>query len=270
MYLSFAHYSPSVEDISIQKVVRPRQCAGWSVYVVLFTFRRLLTEHLTNLHISAVEAVGLAARAYSRDNLEQKKPFIIQLLLIHLAPILFAAAVYMFLGRLIRASGHEKLSIINVGWLTKIFVVGDIFCFFIQAAGAGKLVNAETSSSISTAENIILGGLGLQILFFCFFVLCAAIFHIRVSKQVAKWIDPALRLMPMLWSLYFCSLLITIRNIFRLAEYRSGTGGYLQTHEWPMYGLDVALMALLMVVSFFWYSKPNTSEPSDQYSLTRL
>jgi hypothetical protein len=58
----------------------------------------------------------------------------------------------MFLGRLIRATGPQKLTFIRINWLTQIFVVGNIFCFLVQAAGAGSLVNADTSSSVTFAE----------------------------------------------------------------------------------------------------------------------
>jgi hypothetical protein len=198
--------------------------------------------------------VGLAARAYSHNHLSEKDPYIIQVLLILLAPILFSASVYMFLGRLICASGHPELSFIRINWLTKIFVFGDIFCFLIQATGAGKLVNANTTSTINTAKTIILGGLGLQILFFFAFALCAIVFHVRTRQPYfQRSLDPRLRLNTMLQTLYLCSLLITVRNIYRLIEYKSGKTGYLQEHEWPTYGLDVILMAIITAVTLSWY-----------------
>ncbi|KAJ5413703.1 hypothetical protein N7509_000330 [Penicillium cosmopolitanum] len=201
------------------------------------------------------EIVGLAARAYSHNHLAQTKPYIIQILLILLAPILFTASIYMFLGRLIKASGHQGLSFIRINWLTKIFVLGDIFCFLVQAAGAGSLVNADTSTSIDSAQNIILGGLALQVLFFCVFALCAIVFHVRTrAPHIRRSIDPRLHLNAMLFTLYFCSILVTVRNIYRLIEYKSGTTGYLQEHEWPTYGLDVALMAIIAAVTISWYS----------------
>ncbi|KAB8277429.1 RTA1 like protein-domain-containing protein [Aspergillus minisclerotigenes] len=201
------------------------------------------------------EVIGLAARAYSRDHLSETTPYIIQILLILLAPILFAASIYMFLGRLIYASGHPHLSFIRINWLTKIFVIGDVFCFFVQAAGAAKLVNAETSSDIDAAQNIVLGGLGLQVAVFCVFALCAVVFHVRVSApRFRNLVPPGLHLHAMLFSLYASSLLITVRNAYRLVEYTQGNDGYLTTHEWPTYGLDIILMAIIMVITLFWYS----------------
>ncbi|KAJ5115844.1 RTA1 like protein-domain-containing protein [Penicillium angulare] len=220
------------------------------------TFRTRQWFGLTFVLGGLFEIFGLAARAYSSQHLTKKGIYIVQLLLILLAPIVFAAGVYMFLGRLIRASGHPKLSIIRINWLTKIFVVGDVFCFFVQAAGATMLTNADKSSTIKTAQNIILAGLGLQVAFFCLFLIAAVVFHIRISKGgLAKSVDPSLHLQAMLFSIYACGFLITVRNAYRLVEYKSGDGkgGYLQENEWPNYGLDVGLMYLVMLFSVFWY-----------------
>ncbi|KAL4902772.1 hypothetical protein BDW74DRAFT_180471 [Aspergillus multicolor] len=201
------------------------------------------------------ELIGLFARAYSATHTSEQTPYIIQILLILLAPILFAASVYMFLGRLIRASGHPDLSLIRITWLTKIFVAGDIFCFLIQAAGAAKLVNADTVNAVNSAQNIVLGGLGLQVLFFCVFAACAVVFHVRVlSPRIRGNVYPGLNLNAMLGTLYLSSLLITVRNVYRLLEYTEGEDGYLQSHEWPTYGLDVVLMAVIMGITLFWYS----------------
>lgn len=52
-----------------------------------------------------------------------------------LAPIFFAASMYMVLGRIIRLVDANSYSPIRVNWLTKIFVAGDVISFFVQAAG---------------------------------------------------------------------------------------------------------------------------------------
>lgn len=215
-----------------------------------------------------VEVIGLAARAWSHSNPSAKAPYIIQVILILLAPIIFSAVVYMFLGRLIRASGHPHLSFIRINVVTKLFVCGDILCFFIQAGGAGKLVHVETPDEISKAQNTVLVGLILQIVFFCIFVSCAIVFHVRVSNvHIARTVDPKLRLQSMLFSLYLCSILIVVRNIYLVIEYRTGKSGYLQSHEWPTYALDVGLMAVLMIISLFWYLADIKSLSTRAYSL---
>lgn len=62
-------------------------------------------------------------------------PYIIQSMFVLLAPALFAASIYMMLGRIILLADGETHSIIKQRWLTKVFVVGDIFCFTLQSGG---------------------------------------------------------------------------------------------------------------------------------------
>lgn len=81
--------------------------------------------------------MGHAARAYNADESPNYSdaPFIMQTLLMLLAPALFAASIYMILGRLIRVLDAEHFSIIRTRWLTKIFVLGDVLSFAVQGIG---------------------------------------------------------------------------------------------------------------------------------------
>jgi hypothetical protein len=62
-------------------------------------------------------------------------PFIIQSLLLLVAPALFAASIYIILGRVILLVDGERYSLIRQRWLTTIFVCGDVFSFLIQGGG---------------------------------------------------------------------------------------------------------------------------------------
>lgn len=55
--------------------------------------------------------------------------------MILLAPPLYAASIYMTLGRLVGYLNAEYLSVVPVRWLTPIFVTGDVIAFLMQAAG---------------------------------------------------------------------------------------------------------------------------------------
>ncbi|KAM0227885.1 hypothetical protein ACHAPO_011174 [Fusarium lateritium] len=251
-------------DENLYKWYEPSKAAAITTCVIFIiltlaqTWRVFRTRHWFGITIiigGIFEVVGLAARAYSRDDLNGIGPYVIQILLILLAPILFAASIYMFLGRLIHASGYPSLSLIPVRWLSKIFVTGDIICFLVQGVGAGKLVDSNSIEDAKAGKNIVLAGLGLQVAIFLVFVLCAGVFHYRMaSKGLFKTANPELRLGPMMTTLYICSLLVMFRNIYRLIEYEQGEDGYLQSHEWPTYVLDVMFMATIMVLTLGWYN----------------
>lgn len=83
------------------------------------------------------------------------------------------------------------------------------------------LVQAEDNDAVKRGENIILGGLVLQILIFGFFVAVAATWHVRLmGRPTAKSAD--LPWMRYIWLLYAASVLITVRNFCRVVEYALG------------------------------------------------
>ncbi|KAH8727987.1 RTA1 like protein-domain-containing protein [Phaeosphaeriaceae sp. PMI808] len=201
------------------------------------------------------ETIGYAARAAAHNDIVSKTPYIIQSILILVAPILFAASVYMILGRIILRTDSASYSILRATWVTKIFVTGDILCFFIQGGGAGLLVKASDLDGFKMGENIILGGLVLQILIFTFFVVVASIWHRRMNAV------PTAAAAELPWKkyirlLYAASVFITARNLCRVIEYAMGKQGYLLSHEWPLYVYDFLPMVLTLVVCTAWYD-PN-------------
>lgn len=68
-----------------------------------------------------------------------KNPYIIQSVLLLLGPTLYAASIYMILGRLVVLLEADNYSIIKPKWLTKFFVLGDVLSFFAQ--GGGELLS---------------------------------------------------------------------------------------------------------------------------------
>jgi hypothetical protein len=85
----------------------------------------------------AFEFLGYIGRALSSQESPDWTlgPYIMQTLLLLVAPALFAASIYMVLGRIILLVDGEKHSLIRKKWLTKIFVAGDILAFLTQGGG---------------------------------------------------------------------------------------------------------------------------------------
>ncbi|THZ91564.1 RTA1-domain-containing protein [Aureobasidium pullulans] len=196
------------------------------------------------------EVIGYGARAYARSHTTDTLPYAIQSLLILLAPILFAASVYMYLGRVIHSVDGQRHCLIPLKFLTKVFVAGDVACFLAQGAGGGLLSSAKKASKINLGQNIILAGLILQIVIFFGFLVVAINFHIRMrGRSTAS---------PRGWQrkllgLYVVSVLIAVRNIFRAIEYGMGSPNYLLSHEWCTFVFDAALMIFVMIISLSWY-----------------
>ena len=163
----------------------------------------------------------------------------------------------MTLGRTIRSVNGDQYSIIPPRWLTRIFVTGDVVSFMIQGGGAGILVKADSESSQSTGENVIIGGLIFQILIFAIFITAAFVFNVRFKKgscsRLAVDSSRHTAWQATLLMLYATSVLIMIRNIFRVIEYAMGHQGYLLAHEWTVYVFDAVLMFFTMVIFAFKY-----------------
>ncbi|KAM0454572.1 hypothetical protein ACHAPV_005680 [Trichoderma viride] len=159
----------------------------------------------------------------------------------------------MTLGRIIEVVDGEKYALIGRRWLTKIFVCGDVVCFLLLGGGGGMLASAKTNKKeFDLANNIIIGGLVLQLLWFGLFVVIALIFHRRMMlAPTARSYQADIKWRSYLHALYVASVLIIVRNIFRLIEYCQGSNGYLLTTEVFVYCLD-ALPMFLVVAWFLW------------------
>ncbi|KAH7253204.1 hypothetical protein FSOLCH5_013997 [Fusarium solani] len=200
------------------------------------------------------EIIGYAARAVAYNSTGALMPYVLQSALLLLAPILFAASLYMTLARVVRAVKGAPFSIIAPRWLTRIFVFGDVFSFIVQASGAGLRVQAGNNPDIdpNLGSNIIVGGLIFQIAIFGVFIATALIFNSRFRRHVAGGaVVYDIPWQESLNMLYVTSMMIMVRNIFRVVEYGMGSDGYLLSVEWGVYVFDAALMTLTMAW-FFW------------------
>ena len=220
-----------------------------------------------------VEAVGYIGRALSANEAPDftKNPYIIQSLLLLLGPALFAASIYMVLGRMINLLEAGHLSMIRPNWLTKVFVTGDVLSFLAQSGGTsghkqpltwnplmksiggGMLAVAKTKDDVKRGENIIVGGLGIQILFFGFFMVVTLVFHVRISSQpTQKSAEVTTPWKKLIYVLYASSFAILVRSVFRVAEYVMGKDSVLQSKEVYIYIFDALLMAITAVL-FNWF-----------------
>lgn len=128
------HYDPST--------------AAAILFIILFTLSTSLHIHqciatrtylLIPLTIGGLfEILGYTGRAIGSTQSPNWTlgPYIMQSLLLLLAPLCFAATIYMQLGRIVEAVGGQTRCMISLRWLTRVFVAGDVMAFFVQGGGA--------------------------------------------------------------------------------------------------------------------------------------
>lgn len=242
-------YTPSVVAATIAIVV-------FAMLSTLHTYRMFRSRLLFCLPFTIggiFEMIGYVGRAIGHYDRVSLPAYILQSIFILVAPALFAATIYMTLGRIMRATHSESYSVIRVNWLTKTFVLGDVLTFCVQGAGGGQMASTD-QDNVKTGQNVILGGLFLQILIFGCFIIVSIIFHKRLQKQPTRQsVAEDLKWQKMMVVLYVVSALILVRNVFRVVEYIGGRGGPLLRVEWPIYVFDALLMAGTMAVWGVWY-----------------
>ncbi|KAH7371931.1 RTA1 like protein-domain-containing protein [Pyrenochaeta sp. MPI-SDFR-AT-0127] len=247
---SYYKYVPSVAAAGIF-------VALFAILAVFHLYRTIKTRtwFCIPFVVGAVfQVIGYICRAMGKTKPNVLLPYIIQSLLILLAPILFAASVYMFLARILRATNTANYSIIRITWVTKVFVSGDILCFLIQAAGGGILASSDDKTGSDIGKGVILAGLCLQMVIFGFFVVVAAVWQKRMRRHDTKSSETtSFNWLIYLQMLYIVSILITIRNLFRVIEYAMGSDAYLLANEWPIYAFDAALMVIVLAICAKWY-----------------
>ncbi|KAL4981905.1 RTA1 like protein-domain-containing protein [Aspergillus falconensis] len=168
-------------------------------------------------------------------------------LLLLLAPVLFAASIYMMLGRIVIFLDAEQFCVFRKKWLSKFFVSGDISSFTVQAAGGGAMASGSLSL-VHNGEKIVTAGLVIQILFE-FFIITCAIFHMCVDKfPTERSLESGSSWRKHLAILYTANILIMIRPVFRLIEYAMGNNGYLLRREAFLHVFDGLLILVVMIL----------------------
>ncbi|KAI5237656.1 RTA1-domain-containing protein [Aureobasidium subglaciale] len=191
-----------------------------------------------------MEVGGLYGRFWGHSDQDNFKAYVLQALLLTPAPIFLAATMYMTLGRVIVALDSDKdHTLIRPRWLSKVFVFFDIVCFVVQIGGIGMQCSISASAQ-KNGRTVTIIGLILQIFIFAYFIIVALVFHRRMNaRPTAISVHHTIHWVRHLRVIYATSVLVTVRNIFRVAEYVEGVDGAIAHSEVYLYIFDSALMA---------------------------
>ncbi|KAF7859690.1 hypothetical protein EAF04_008769 [Stromatinia cepivora] len=222
---------------------------GSSAFFHVWQMLRKRTWFYTPLLVGAVMMTfGYIARSFSAKSPAEVMPYIAQSLLIILPPSLYAATIYMIYGRIAFFVNAPGASIIRPARVTKIFVVGDVVAFLMQAGGGGMMAQ---SSMANTGQKVILFGLFVQLVFFGFFLFVALIFYKRMRSSPARYTIPSYgnrTWVQLIKLLFAAAAIIILRCVFRVIEFSQGHSGYLATHEVYMYIFDAVPMFLVQAM----------------------
>jgi hypothetical protein len=160
--------------------------------------------------------------------------------------MVFARVVHFY-------SPTRKVWFFSPSILAFIFVTLDITSFVMQLIGGGMAGPGASADSQKKGLKIYMGGIGMQEGFIVLFLGLVIMFNRdqlqaeRVGRLTADKIAGWRRL---IWALYGCLLAITIRIIYRLAEFSAGLGtsNPLPSNEPVLYVLESTPMWLAILV----------------------
>jgi RTA1 like protein len=172
-------------------------------------------------------------------------------LLVLLAPLWLNAFVYMVFARLIYfLLPSHRLHGIHASKVAFIFVWLDFLSFIIQLIGSFAASPGAPPDQIQSGLHIYMGGIGIQE-FWILIVLALAVslwLEIRKVERSASGLrfEQQRGWRKVLITVYAVLVLITVRVIFRLAEFSGGVGtsNPLPHEEAYFYCLDAVPMAL--------------------------
>ncbi|KAF3405284.1 hypothetical protein DPV78_002617 [Talaromyces pinophilus] len=198
------------------------------------------------------EAAGYITRAKSATESGIPRyeigPFVAQNMLLLVAPALFAASIYMELGRISAAVGGDAFLLVRRQRLTGTFVAGDVIAFLSQFGGSG-LMAASNLSVRNIGRIIATVGLFVQICFFSCFIVAGLLFHHRLRKTpTPRLLDQQLSYQRHMYVIYGTSVLIFARSIVRVIEFIQGLDGYIATHQLFIFIFDAVPMFVVMFI----------------------
>lgn len=150
-------------------------------------------------------------------------------------------------------SPTRKVLIFSPSILALIFVTLDILSFIIQLVGGGMAGPGASPEAAKKGLDIYMGGIGMQEGFIALFLGLVVKFHLdQLQAERARRLaaDKMSGWRWMVSALYFSLLAITVRIIYRLAEFSGGLGhsNALPSNEPLLYVLESAPMWLAVLV----------------------
>ncbi|GAB1318302.1 RTA1 like protein-domain-containing protein [Madurella fahalii] len=178
-------------------------------------------------------------------------------LLFLLAPLWINAFVYMTFARMVHYwHPKNKVAGLRATAIASWFVFADILSFIIQGVGGIMAGPDGDANIIRIGLNIYLAGMGVQQFFIIIFLGLMVAFQRHCTRTSAEYSadDRKRSWKPLLFALYAVLVCITVRIIFRLAEFAGGVtpDNPIPFHEEYIYALDCfPMMVALLILAIY-------------------
>ncbi|KAF2152165.1 RTA1-domain-containing protein [Myriangium duriaei CBS 260.36] len=164
------------------------------------------------------EILGYVGRILYWQNPWAQTGFILQIVLITIGPVFFAAAIYVLLAQIVRyiSPSHSRF---DPKWYLRIFLPCDIISLILQAVGGG--MSSSSNGKSNAAVDIALAGLSFQVATLVIFIALVVDYAIS-SRSVWKSTRLSLRFKVFCIALSGAILTILARCSYRIYELSEG------------------------------------------------
>jgi hypothetical protein len=190
--------------------------------------------------LQALEIAGYVARILLNGSPFENDFFLLYLITLTIAPAFLSAAIYLCLSRIVIVYG-EHIAFFKPRTYTIVFCTCDCVSLILQAAGGGIASSADTLDDKDVGKNIMLAGLGFQVVSLIVFLACGTDLAIRVWRAKANRNPDYLKLTDsrlfnsFLVSLFIATVTIFARCVYRCVELSGGFNGELFISDEPLF-----------------------------------
>lgn len=205
-------------------------------FVQIFLYRKWLAFSICLCLGCVAEAVGYGARVMLHENPFSQTGLKLSIVLLTFAPAFFSASIYLILKQITLAFSPE-LSRLKPRLYTWIFISCDILAILLQSAGGAISAVANSTALINVGVDIMIAGLGFQVLTLLIFGILASEFFFRARKNINTLRPGSMEAIHtrkfklFMWSTSIAYLCIFARCCYRVAELSGGWGNPIMKDE---------------------------------------
>lgn len=190
-----------------------------------------------------LEIIGYIGRLIIHDNPFDFIGFLLQIIMITIAPVFFSAAIYVLLSQVINFV-DPSVSRFSPKYFYWIFIPSDIISLILQAVGGAVSVVSTAQEDVKTGEDISIAGLVFQVVTLLCFVALFIDYVFKASKSPARY-RLTKPILTFLFFLFLSTIFILIRCGYRIAELNGGYFSAIFRDE----GLYIALESCMMCIA---------------------
>ncbi|KAB8223443.1 RTA1 like protein-domain-containing protein [Aspergillus novoparasiticus] len=197
---------------------------------------------MITLALAAVgEAIGWGGRLWAHFAPHEWMAFMIQICSLIISPVFISAADYVLFCKIVEKTGPQLFHVRpRFFWIG--FIVLDIISLSIQTVGGVLVSCAQSLAQLDHGSHVMRAGIIFQ---FSNTVLFVALLSLTIFRLRKKGMQPlSVAGWPVMLAIWVSTVMIFVRNAYRIAELSGGWNGHLMRTEWYLIAWDMVPVAV--------------------------